>query len=205
IPSQANASTSNLETSTSSLEQVPTKVPRIESKDFDISSIERDPGKRMSIWNYSPDQQDEVQRAYIKAGPFQHILENLAKFIDKKDRKFLVSWYQLFPDWLEFSPTTNGAYCLQCFLFIKPSNRPSQNAFTVSGFRSWKKVNDGVNCYFLRHASSTDHKKGMKASHDLMNPLKHIGKIIKKKTTEQIARNRLRLQASIDAVKWLSL
>ncbi|KAL3527808.1 hypothetical protein ACH5RR_012464 [Cinchona calisaya] len=110
-----------------------------------------------------------------------------------------------FPDWLEFSPTANGAYCLQWFLFIKPSNRPSQNAFTVRGFQSWKKVNDGVNCYFLRYASSTDHKNPIKASHDLMNPLQHIGKIIGKQTIEQIARNQLRLKASIDVVKWLSL
>ncbi|KAL3520009.1 hypothetical protein ACH5RR_018158 [Cinchona calisaya] len=90
-PSQANASASNLETSTSSLEQVPKKVLRIESKDFDMSSMERDPRKRMSIWNYSPDQQDEVRRAYIKVGPFRHIPENSAKFIDKLDCKFLVS------------------------------------------------------------------------------------------------------------------
>ncbi|KAL3529543.1 hypothetical protein ACH5RR_008865 [Cinchona calisaya] len=91
IPSQANASTSNLETSTSSLEQLSTIFPRIESKDFNMSSMEHDPGKRMSIWNYSPDQQDEVRHAYIKAGPFQHIPENLAKFIDKNGRTFLIS------------------------------------------------------------------------------------------------------------------
>ncbi|KAK9664915.1 hypothetical protein RND81_14G077000 [Saponaria officinalis] len=54
-------------------------------------------------------------------------------------RKFCSSWFKLFPDWLEYSPTTNAAYCLPCFLYAKPSGCQRENAFTIEGFRSWNK------------------------------------------------------------------
>ncbi|KAL7094155.1 hypothetical protein ACP275_11G084100 [Erythranthe tilingii] len=48
-----------------------------------------------------------------------------------------------FPTWLEYSPTTDAAYCLPCYLFASKSNaRFGANAFTGAGFRNWKKVNE---------------------------------------------------------------
>ena len=35
---------------------------------------------------------------------------------------------------------SHGAFCLPCFLFHKPIGHDGQNAFTVNGFKSWKKV-----------------------------------------------------------------
>ena len=62
-PSVLNAETS-----------VPDVVPHltlqvVEQRDFNTNSIERDPGLRMQIWEYLVNQQDEIRRAYINAGP----------------------------------------------------------------------------------------------------------------------------------------
>ncbi|KAK5770562.1 hypothetical protein PVK06_046713 [Gossypium arboreum] len=43
----------------------------------------------------------------------------------------------------------------------------------------------------------------MKFYLDLQNSLQIIGRIIEKQNFEQIARNRLQLKVSIDAIKWL--
>nr|XP_027082388.1 zinc finger MYM-type protein 1-like [Coffea arabica] len=78
-------------------------------------------------------------------------------------------------------------------------------AFTTSGFRSWKKVNDGKNCAFLNHIGkdpNSSHKVAMQCYHDLGNSLQHLDKIIEKQNSEQVAKNRLQLQVSIDAAKW---
>ncbi|XP_027088673.2 uncharacterized protein [Coffea arabica] len=181
------------------------KFCRAESLEFDISSIERDPGKRKSIWEYLEHQRDEVRRAYIKFGPYQPKLPIESMVVDKKGRRFLFSWYKLFPDWLEFSPTKNAAFCLPCSLFSKPTDRFGSMAFTTSGFRSWKKVNDGKNYAFLNHIGkdpNSSHKVAMQCYHDLGNSLQHLDKIIEKQNSEQVAKNRLQLQVSIDAAKW---
>ncbi|XP_071917131.1 uncharacterized protein [Coffea arabica] len=181
------------------------KFCRAESLEFDISSIERDPGMRKSIWKYLEHQRDEVRRAYIKFGPYQHELPSESMVIDKKGRRFLFSWYKLFPDWLEFSPTKNATFCLPCSFFSKPTDRFGSMAFTTSGFRSWKKINDGKNCVFLNHIGkdpNSSHKVAMQCYHDLRNSLQHLDKIIEKQNSEQVAKNRLQLQVSIDAAKW---
>jgi hypothetical protein len=71
--------------------------------------------------------------------------------LEKNRQRFQSSWYKIF-NWLEYSPTKDAAYCLLCYLFgKKPIGRPGANAFTIKGFRNWKKVNDGINCAFLVH------------------------------------------------------
>ncbi|XP_028074479.1 zinc finger MYM-type protein 1-like [Camellia sinensis] len=127
--------------------------------------------------------------------------------IDKNGRRFLDSWYKLFPDWLEYSPTKNHAFCLPCFLFTKPTGRPRSSAFTIEGFSSWKKVNEGKNCPLLSHMGkdpNSSHRVAIKCCCDLTNQAQHIEAIIEKQTFIQIARNRLRLKTSIDVIKWLT-
>ena len=109
---------------------------RVESKDVDLSSIVYDPRLRQSIWDYSVQQRDEIRRAYIKIGPYQPISPNSPDYINKNGRHFLSSWYKLFPDWLEYSPTKNATFCLPCFLFNKSHDCHGSSAFTIDGFRS---------------------------------------------------------------------
>jgi len=51
------------------------KVPKVTHNEFE-NTLERDPGKRIQIWQYPPNQIDEVRRVYLKWGPYQMRLEN---------------------------------------------------------------------------------------------------------------------------------
>ncbi|XP_028113908.1 zinc finger MYM-type protein 1-like [Camellia sinensis] len=195
-------STNNVEASIP--EQRPCKVPRIESKEVYTSSLVRDPGLRPQIWDYLISQCDEIQRAYTKFGSYQ---PNNHPFEEKNGHRFLASWNKLFPDWLEYSPTKHCAFCLPCYLFTKPNGRTTSSAFISDEFSSWKKVNSEKNCAFLTHMGkgpNSSHKIAVKSCHDLTNQAQHIEKIVEKQTSQQVAKNRLRLKTTIYVVKWLT-
>ncbi|XP_074282861.1 uncharacterized protein LOC141607409 [Silene latifolia] len=181
----------------------PFKVPRVEVSDQ--LYLERDPGKRKPIWEYQTSkEQNEIRKTFLQKGPYTW---HTAKYpSDRKGRNFCSSWFKQFPDWLEYSPTTDAAYCLPCFLYAKPSNRQRENAFTIEGFRSWKKVN-GKDCAFLSHIGrdhNSAHKDAVKKCNDLLRMEQHIDTLIDNITPEIIERNRLKLKVSIVAVRWLT-
>ncbi|CAL9019916.1 unnamed protein product [Prunus brigantina] len=181
--------------------------PRIETTDNEVdnSSLERDPGLRPQIWNYPVNQRDEIRRAYINAGPYQPILSKYPKSGSvTHQRSFQSSWFKLFPSWLEYSPVKDAAFCLPCYLFNKPSGHSGKNAFTLEGFQSWKKVRDGKNCSFLNHEGkdpNSPHKIAEISCLDLMNQSQHLQKVVENYSSQQIADNRLRLKATIEAVR----
>ncbi|XP_059638073.1 uncharacterized protein LOC132279995 [Cornus florida] len=189
--------------------QHPSKSLRVEHTKVDPTFLERDPGLRCQIWDYPVDERDEVRRAYIKAKPYQIVLSVYPlSGSEKHRRRFQLSWFKLFPTWLEYSPSKDAAYCLPCFLFgVKPTGRPGTNAFTSEGFRSWKKVNDGNRCAFLNHVGGSPcsaHSIAERACKDLMSQPYHIDTIMVRQTSEQVSNNRLRLKVTIDAVRWLT-
>ena len=150
-------------------EERPTKVPWLDGKEVDINSLKCDPGKRPPMWSYLVNQQGEIWRAYVKVGPYQHMMSEY-HFDEKLDRCFQASWFKLFPEWLEYSPRKDAAFCLPCYLFNKSSRCVGLEAFTIEGFRKWKKVNDGENCAFLSHIGKDPnslHKKAIMHSRDL--------------------------------------
>ena len=189
-------------------EQQPSKIQRVTSNEFDLNSLERDPGKRLQIWQYPPNQMDEVRRAYLKWGPYQKHLESYPLSGKNHPRRFQYAWFGIFPSWLEYSPSEDAAYCLLCYLFSKkPSGRHGSDVFISTGFRSWKKVNDGKNCAFLKHIGNdpcSPHNNAVRACQDLLNQAGHIQNVIHVQNSEQIQKNRLRLKSSIDAVRWLT-
>ena len=133
---------------------------------------------------------------YKKSGP------------EKYRRRFQHSWFELFPKWLEYSPTKNAVFCLPCYLFHKPSGNLGQNAFTVDGFNSWKKVRNGERCAFLSHEGkdfNSSHRVAEKRLDDLMNQPQHIDKVLNKQCHTEIVNNRLQLKVSIDVVRVLAL
>ncbi|XP_023884412.2 uncharacterized protein LOC111996653 [Quercus suber] len=92
--------------------------------------------------------------------------------------------------------------------FQKPTGHDGQNAFTVNGFKSWKKVRNGESCSFSLHMGkdlNSTHRIAHKACLDLMNQSQHIDRVVSNFTSEQIANNRVRLKASIDVVRHLAL
>ncbi|KAL9690219.1 hypothetical protein QQ045_010616 [Rhodiola kirilowii] len=96
------------------------KLRRIEIADyFDINKLERDPGLRPQIWKYPIGKRDEVRRAFINFGPYQPMLDEYPKSVEKQSRSFQSSWYSRFAAWLEYSKAVDAIFCLPCFLFQK--------------------------------------------------------------------------------------
>jgi len=79
---------------------------------------------------------------------------------------------------------------------------PCNLTFTAKGFRSWKRVNDGVECALLMHVGSptSPHNNDVKSVEDLMKVSKHIDKVLKAKTVEEVQKNRLQFRTTIESV-----
>ncbi|XP_074288037.1 uncharacterized protein LOC141613195 [Silene latifolia] len=198
------------ESSTPAIEQNTFETQRTETEENEdlLSSLELDPGLRIPMWDYPYEKRDQIRRAYLKLKPYQPILKSFPfSGPDSHRRRFQSSWYKKFPDWLEYSPSQDAAFCLLCNLF---SNKPNPNTktFTMVGFSNWKKVNDGNNCPFITHVGGSPcsaHNNSVRAKLDLLNDRGHIRHALIAQGEEQIKRNRLRLRTSIDVVRLLTL
>ncbi|KAK1387888.1 TTF-type domain-containing protein [Heracleum sosnowskyi] len=189
-------------TATSSGTATPSDTPT-----FDLASLERDPGLRRPIWKYPPNVRDDIRREYIRLGPCQPQLRRdqyPATEFGTQRRRFQASWFNTFK-WLEYSVSKDAAFCFPCYLF--ESDASSQHAFTIDGFKSWKRVNDNERCAFLVHigTSNSPHKKAIKDYEGLQNVTRHIDKVINCQSLEEVKKNRLRLRATIEGVRYLSL
>ena len=71
-------------------EERSTKAFRLDGKEVDINSLERDPRKRPPMWSYPVNQQDKIRRTYIKVGPYQHVMSEYP-FDEKTHRRFQAS------------------------------------------------------------------------------------------------------------------
>ncbi|XP_074270715.1 uncharacterized protein LOC141594607 [Silene latifolia] len=172
-------------------------------QEYDITSLERDPGIRPPIGTYPLNERDNVRRAYVAYGPNQPYL---AEYPSTKDgnqgRKFCRRWFKEW-NWLEYSLKEDKAYCFPCFLFDNyPSRHPS---FTEVGFNGWKNV-------MSKHSGVLFHVGGVMSIHNanvrkwenLRNPSRHIERVISRLSSQEIARNRLRLVATIEVVRLLA-
>lgn len=144
----------------------------------------RDPGRRVQIWQIQVDKQDDARRFYISKGPYQPKLDKYEYIgTDADRRRFNSDWFTIFPS-LECSSHTNSAYCLPCFLFSKkPVGKCGSDAFTVTGFNKWKKVNEGKKCAFLKHMGKTPssaHNFSVRCYETLKNSMNHIDKVLAK-------------------------
>ncbi|XP_071933861.1 uncharacterized protein [Coffea arabica] len=164
----------------------PKKVQRVELEKINIASLERDPGKRPPIWSYPLNRQDEFVELISIGG---HIKLSLKITLQVVQRNMFVIFvalgFELFPSWLEYSPSIDATFCLSCYLFSKPNGRVQLSAFVLGGFNNWKKVNNGDNCAFLRHVGkrpNSFHRIAVKACNDLMNASQHIGTFIEKQS-----------------------
>ncbi|XP_073119045.1 uncharacterized protein [Henckelia pumila] len=148
---------------------------------------------------------DEIRRVYIKMGPYQPIKNEYppTKF-GSQNRRFQSHWFKKFT-WLEYSPSKDAAFCFPCFLF--EHKNPRNSAFTIDGFKYWKRVNDGDRCAFFMHigCNTSPHNKAVEYLNNLMNIPCHIDKVINAQSSEEKQKNRLRLIATIESIRWLTL
>jgi hypothetical protein len=72
--------------------------------------------------------------------------------------------------------------------------------FTVTGFKNWRKVNNGKNCAFLTHMGKTcnsAHNYAVRCYDNLKNKPSHIEQLVERQSEEEIRLNRLRLRTCI--------
>ncbi|KAL6570330.1 hypothetical protein OROMI_014844 [Orobanche minor] len=170
--------------------------------------IERDPRKRKPLWEYSIKARDDIRRAYLKFGPYQPKLEAypVTKF-GTQNHSFQKKWFDKF-HWLEYSLSTNKAYCFYCFLFISDVDIPISSALVKEGFDNWKRINQENKCAFLTHdgyAATSPHTMCLRRAKDLMRPVGHVDKVLHSQSIIEKKRNRLRLHTSIMSLRWLAL
>ncbi|KAM0015269.1 putative transcription factor and/or regulators TTF-type(Zn) family [Helianthus debilis subsp. tardiflorus] len=123
------------------------------------------------MWKYPVNIREQVRLAYISLGVYQIKLQEYKPRGPKNNRRrFKYAWFDMFPNWLEYSPTKHKAYCFLCYLYNeKPNECHGHGAFTSEGFDNWKKVNDGDKCPLLKHMKSSNHKNAFLFYKNLLN------------------------------------
>ncbi|XP_031250521.1 uncharacterized protein LOC116108405 [Pistacia vera] len=86
--------------------------------DVDLRDLPTDLGLGPRILDYNPNIQDQIQRIYLEKGPCQpkgH--EFPSRYFGGFSRRFVVSWFSEFEQWLEYSVVKYAAFCLDSYLF----------------------------------------------------------------------------------------
>ena len=91
----------------------------------------------------------------VNRGPFQPKLQIFPRTtFGNKNRSFHQQYYEEFP-WLEYSPTSDSAYCFSCMMFKSNSLNIGQSdeAFTTRGFKTWSTSTTS----FKKHQKTKSH------------------------------------------------
>jgi hypothetical protein len=101
--------------------------------------IQFDPGKRKEIRSYHPNLRESVIRKYLANGPCQPRTLNFPSTrIGERNRRFNPEWFDEFGNWLEYSESTDKAYCFTCFLFRDPTKKEAgYKSFVLDGWNTW--------------------------------------------------------------------
>ncbi|KAL6211703.1 hypothetical protein ACLB2K_016926 [Fragaria x ananassa] len=147
---------------------VPSSFVRVNSLEFDVNHIERDPGKRHSISSYLINDRDEVRRKYILSGPYQPKLEEYPTHgCGVQDRRFNSKWFEKY---LGLSTLMRKTKHFVCHAF---------SLITILG----------SHCSLLLDSTIGE---------------SHIDKVMNPQPPELIQKNRLRLKATVEAVRLLA-
>ncbi|XP_019261256.1 PREDICTED: uncharacterized protein LOC109239186 [Nicotiana attenuata] len=109
-------------------------------QEIDTIAPQSDPAERTPILEYHPNHRDEIRRAYIQGGACQPRYHDFPQshFFGFM-RRFNPLWFDEF-NWLEYSVSTDVAYCLPCYLFKGESNQQGGgDVFSSKGFRNWNR------------------------------------------------------------------
>ena len=127
--------------------------------EFDPNEILCDPALRKQIYEYAPEIQEQVRRAYILKGPTQPTNMNFPRkqYGHGDSRAFSTSWYKKY-DWLEYSESKDAGFCFYCFLFKQPGRAEhfGYDVFNKTGWRDWKHA----------YKSLPDHVGGVGSAHN---------------------------------------
>ncbi|KAJ9538306.1 hypothetical protein OSB04_031039 [Centaurea solstitialis] len=166
----------------------------------DLDSLPADPGQRPSMEVYHVNQRDEIRRHYLQKGPCQprnHSFER--REIGGRVRKFNPSWFDDHKYWLEYSVELEAAFCLCCYLFKTDlRNQGGADNFVKGGFKAWNK-RERLDI----HSNGGPHNLAVQKCQNLMKQAQSIATIFDKQTDSQKDKNRIKIYASIDCVRFL--
>ncbi|KAF8393116.1 hypothetical protein HHK36_021357 [Tetracentron sinense] len=170
--------------------------------EVNLTDLPADPGLRIRISNYNPNDQDEIRRLYLQKGPCQPRNHDFpyTKF-GKQLRRFNPAWFNEYGSWLEYSIRKDAAFCLYCYLFrIDNGEQAGGESFVVEGFKNWKKKEK-----FEVHVGEPNsaHNQAFTACQDLMNQKQHIRTVMRKQSDQSRRDYRVRLNASIDCIRFI--
>ncbi|XP_022872143.1 zinc finger MYM-type protein 1-like [Olea europaea var. sylvestris] len=160
-----------------------------------------DPRLRTPIVNYNVNVQDEIRRTYVQKGscqPRNHLCPQ-KEFGDSSLSIFKISWFNDFPDWLEYSIAKDAIFCFYCYLF-KPNieEHGGSDSFIDGGFSNWKKK--GRLQTHVRKSGSAHNRARIKYE-AFVNQKQNIDCVLFKKSKKTKDEYQIRLNASIDC--WL--
>ncbi|XP_062080273.1 uncharacterized protein LOC133785028 [Humulus lupulus] len=170
---------------------------------INLENLESDPGLRTPIMDHPLKIRDQVRRAYMQKGPCQpHLKPFPSTKVGTQSRAFNGAWYEEFQNWLEYSVSKDGAFCLYCYLF--KSNCGGQSggdSFVGQGFRNFK--NGKARLYTHVGGPSSVHNQARKMCEALMNEKQHIQTFFEKQSKQARSEYRSRLEAVVDCIRFL--
>jgi hypothetical protein len=164
--------------------------------------IQFDPGKRKEIRAYHPNVRDAVRRKYLENGPCQPRTLNFPwTRIGNRNRRFNPEWFDEFGSWLEYSESTDRAYCFTCFLMRDCNKKEAgYRSFVIDGWNGWHNKDR-----LKEHVGNvgSPHNLAIKYCDALLQRGQHIDVALHKQS--EAARNAyfVRLNGAIDTCRYL--
>ncbi|WVZ87886.1 hypothetical protein U9M48_034461 [Paspalum notatum var. saurae] len=164
--------------------------------------IQFDPGKRKEMRAYHPNLRESIRRKYLVNGPCQpRTLDFPLSRIGERNRRFNPAWFDEFGNWLEYSESTDRAYCFTCFLFRDPTKKEA-------GYKSF--VIDGWNCWnnkdrLKEHVGDVGslHNVALKKCDDLLQREQHVDVALHRQLDTSKNAYFVRLNGAIDTARLL--
>ncbi|KAK1363221.1 zinc finger MYM-type protein 1-like [Heracleum sosnowskyi] len=112
--------------------------PRVETN---LDDLPIDPGKRKNIYTMDGNDREILIRFYLQKGPFQPKMIFPRRQCGERNHRFVFTWFNDHPSWLEYSVSEDSCYCLFCYLF-KPEHggQSGGDVFVTKGFTNWKEA-----------------------------------------------------------------
>ncbi|XP_024164172.1 zinc finger MYM-type protein 1-like [Rosa chinensis] len=190
------------ETSSSTKNNVDSESSKKDELEAILDNLPSDPARRKRILDYDPNIYGQVQRRYLLKGPCQPRNHEFPQtLISGTKRRFVPSWFDEHPEWLEHRIENDAVFCLCCYLF-KPhhGDQGGGDKFTCKGFSNWKNKKG-----LQDHAGSLGsvHNQALLNCQALMNQKQHLESVISRQLESSKHNYYTLLNASIDCVRFL--
>ncbi|XP_019089182.1 PREDICTED: zinc finger MYM-type protein 1-like [Camelina sativa] len=168
-----------------------------------VDDLPWDPAERKEIMSYHPNERDEIRRRYLVRGPCQPYDHPFKKTkMSNAMRRFNPAWFEKYGTWLEYSVSTERAFCLCCYLFKDDVRKKGGNdAFVKEGFCTWNKP-DRLDTH-MGKSSNSSHCCAAEKCDNLMKQGQSIVHALFKQDDLVKKEYRIRLNASIDVSRYL--